>query len=190
MYCTTVRHWRAFKAVLMYLAATVHTGITYGSLQCRSPTLALRKGFCDASFVVDHENRTSTSGAVIKYNGAPIFWTSRKQTTMEISTSEAELLPLAAASQQLQAVKQMFTGNHLMVAGSRTLKSYNQAVCSMLAKPNDKKLRSYIDLRHQPLQHLIIDNEVKFLHVSRTDGKAEIPSKTMKRNIFVSQCGS
>lgn len=44
---------------------------------------------CDAAFAAGGER--STTGLTVKYGGAPIFWLSVRQSTMAVSTAEAEL---------------------------------------------------------------------------------------------------
>lgn len=45
MHRPTAWSWRAMKAVVRYVVATVYTGITYKARKHREPTLVLLKGF-------------------------------------------------------------------------------------------------------------------------------------------------
>lgn len=71
---------------------------------------------------------------------------------------------------------------------SCVLKSENQAVCVIFANLNGTKRQRYIDLLHHLLQHLIRQNELRFVHVPAAGQKADMFTKPMKRSMFFSQC--
>ena len=82
----------AVKRILRYLQGTKSLGI------CFKPgdTLDFR-GYSDADWAGDYADRKSTSGYVFLLMGAPVSWGSKKQSSVSLSTSEAEYIALSLA---------------------------------------------------------------------------------------------
>jgi hypothetical protein len=69
-----------------YAVSTKHYTIKYGG-----NTGAIRiDGYADADWGSDLAKRKLTTGYIFMMNGGPISWTSKKQTTVALSTMEAE----------------------------------------------------------------------------------------------------
>ena len=89
----TTTHMQAARHVLHYLLNTANYSITYGN----SSDLAIR-GYADANWGGDRNDRKSTTGYIFFVNNGAISWTSHKQTTVALSTMEAEYMSLSDAS--------------------------------------------------------------------------------------------
>ena len=57
-------------------------------------------GYADADWAGDHADRKSTSGYAFIVMGAPVSWKSKKQSSVSLSTSEAEYVALSLAIQE------------------------------------------------------------------------------------------
>ena len=85
------------KRVLRYLRETPTHGLTF--LPVSDPSKHHLHSFVDA----DHANgsdRKSTTGTVHTFNNTPIFWSSKKQSTVALSTCAAEYIAASHASEQ------------------------------------------------------------------------------------------
>ncbi|KAE9048017.1 hypothetical protein PR002_g683 [Phytophthora rubi] len=58
------------------------------------------QGYSDADWAVDLSDRKSTSGYLFQVTGGPISWGSKKQSSVSLSTSEAEYIALSLAIQE------------------------------------------------------------------------------------------
>ncbi|XP_052295819.1 secreted RxLR effector protein 161-like [Citrus sinensis] len=80
-------HWLEVKWILRYLYRTVDVGLLfkkdYGQ-QCI--------GYCDFDFAGDLDKRRSTTGYVFTLGRGPISWRSIPQSTIALSTTEAEYM--------------------------------------------------------------------------------------------------
>jgi len=85
-------HWTAAKRVLRYLKGTINYGITYSS-----KSLQL-EGFSDADWAADSNDRKSVSGYIFNLASRPIAWSSKKQTSVALSTMKAEYMALTHAT--------------------------------------------------------------------------------------------
>jgi hypothetical protein len=78
-------HWKAAKRILRYVQGTINYGIHY-STAC---TLDLI-GYTDSDWAGDSIDRKSTSGYVLNLGSGPICWSSKKQSSIALSSTEAE----------------------------------------------------------------------------------------------------
>ncbi|KAH0820454.1 hypothetical protein GEV33_002337 [Tenebrio molitor] len=114
--CYKEEHWKAAKRILIP-RRSVHIlnsrepnesyrGKNLGplqSMQCMhcwssltyGPNAEPIKGFVDADWGSFPENRRSYTGFVFVQNGGPVFWDSKKQKTVALSTTEAEYMALS-----------------------------------------------------------------------------------------------
>ncbi|XP_071689318.1 secreted RxLR effector protein 161-like [Rutidosis leptorrhynchoides] len=87
-------HWKAVKRILRYLRGTSHYSLCYegNDLQMR--------GYIDADWGRDMDERKSTSGFVFLLNKGAISWSSKKQSCISLSTMEAKFVAFSAAVQE------------------------------------------------------------------------------------------
>uniref|UniRef100_A0AAV1UYB6 Polyprotein n=1 Tax=Peronospora matthiolae TaxID=2874970 RepID=A0AAV1UYB6_9STRA len=90
-----VEHWMAVERILRYLQGTKSHGIGF-----KSDDKVDFCGYLDADWAGDHVDRKSTSGYALILMGAPVSWGSKKQSSVSLSTSEAEYIALSLAIQE------------------------------------------------------------------------------------------
>ena len=97
-YCSnpSKQHWTAVKRIMRYLKKTKHYGLLYSS--------------SDSDNTGDLDDRKSTSGYLFKLAGAAISWRSKKQSTVALSTAEAEYVALSSATQEALWLNQFIFG--------------------------------------------------------------------------------
>ena len=77
------------------LLGTVKLGILF-----RKQSLYECIGYSDADWGGDQDDRRSTSGYIYTIGGGPVSWSSRKQGSVALSTSEAEYVALSSSAQE------------------------------------------------------------------------------------------
>ena len=90
-------HLLAAKRILRYLQGTIDFGLFY-----KKGEKSELFGFTDSDYAGDLNDRRSTSGYVFMIGSAAISWSSKKQTLVTLSTTEAEFV--AATSCACQAL--------------------------------------------------------------------------------------
>ena len=85
----------AAKRVLKYLKQTRDLNLTYVK---NTPEAII--GYSDADWAGDVTDRRATSGNVFLLGGGAITWSSRKQTSVALSTVEAEYMALNVTMQE------------------------------------------------------------------------------------------
>lgn len=89
------QHTEAVKTILRYLKGSRERGITYGGQE-----ELLVEGYSDSDWAGDKESRKSTSGFIFMLNGGPVSWCSKKQSTVALSSTEAEYIALTLAAKE------------------------------------------------------------------------------------------
>ncbi|KAK3697978.1 hypothetical protein QZH41_003963 [Actinostola sp. cb2023] len=89
-------HWMGIKRVLRYIKGTMNYGLKF-SAQEQNPQLI---GYSDADWAGDIDTRKSTSGYVFQFGNGTVSWSSRKQSTVAKSSTEAEYVALSSATQE------------------------------------------------------------------------------------------
>eukprot|EP00253_Pinus_taeda_P024088 PITA_24088 len=92
-------HWTTVKRVFRYLRGTSDYGLCYQG-RPRSDIVLDIRGFVDADWAGDLDQRRSTSGYVFNLFGGAISWMSKKQFVVALSTTEAEYMATTHASKE------------------------------------------------------------------------------------------
>jgi len=89
-------HLTAIKRIFRYMKGTTNLGPLYKkSLDYKLV------GFCDADYVGDRIERKSTSANCQFHGENLIYWASKRQSTIALSTAEAEYISAASCCTQL-----------------------------------------------------------------------------------------
>jgi hypothetical protein len=91
-----IDHWNALMHVIGYIRNTIDFGLTYLRDSDLSPT-----AFVDADYRGCRDTRRSTSGYVFLMAGGQVTWSSKRQTTVALSTVEAEYVAMSRCAQQI-----------------------------------------------------------------------------------------
>ncbi|XP_076638812.1 uncharacterized protein LOC143350676 [Colletes latitarsis] len=92
----TTNDWIETKRVARYLKQTIDYELKLGQ-RVKSRKLI---GFADADWAQDRNDRKSNSGYLYQFAGASISWACRKQPCVSLSSTEAEYIALAEATQE------------------------------------------------------------------------------------------
>ena len=90
---TLESHWVVTKIVLRYLHGTCDYGILY--IDTSDVTLA---GFSDFDWAGNLDDRRSIMGYAFSIGSGVITWSSKKQSTVSLSSAEAEYQAVCAAT--------------------------------------------------------------------------------------------
>jgi hypothetical protein len=158
MAAPTTAHWTAVKHILRYLAGTPDYGITYG------PATFSLTAYCDASFAGCLDTRRSTTGYVFILNGGAITWAARLQSTVAVSTTEAEYMAAAAATKEALWLRTLFANLGLPILCIE-IAADNQAAISLLKNPIISMRSKHIDVLHHFARERVARGEVTFTYV-------------------------
>ena len=93
------KHWNALLRVLRYIQGTRDLALTLGRVSNADPDVLT--GYMDASWARNPDNYSSVSGYVFKLGDAAILWSSKKQSSVAASSTEAEYMAMAHSTKQV-----------------------------------------------------------------------------------------
>lgn len=159
-----VDHWHIAKRVLRYLKATSHYGITY------TKNKECLKAYTDSDWAGDIDDRKSCTGNVATLAGGPISWKSRKQTSVALSTMEAEYVALSEISREVVYIKRLLThmGFEKYTAPPINVFCDNQSAIELSKNSVFHKRSKHIDINFHFTRELVDKKEI-IIHYLQTD---------------------
>lgn len=179
-----VESWRACKRVLRYVKGTAARGLVFGG---RGPAdrIVLAPTFCDADWAGDLEDRRSTSGYVMKVNGSPVSWLSKKQASVALSSCEAEYMAAGAATQEIMWLRTLLAEMGHPQAEPTVLLCDNQSAIALSSDDVHHARTKHIDLRHHFIRERIVAGELRLQWVPSEQQEADILTKGLAKEPFV-----
>ena len=98
-------HWSAVKRVLRYLRGTSDLALCYGGMATGDELDVI--GFVDADWGGDLDSRRSTSGYIFSLFDAAVSWMSKRQSTVALSSTEAEYMALTHAGKEAMWLRRL-----------------------------------------------------------------------------------
>ncbi|XP_065368828.1 uncharacterized protein LOC135961258 [Calliphora vicina] len=148
-------HWEAVKRVMRYLKGTIDKGIVY-----KKQTEDEIKGFCDADWAGDVDDRKSTTGYVFVYQSGAISWSTRKQKTVALSSTEAEFMSLTAAIQESVWLKRLEAELNPDVNETMLLYCDNKGALQVALNNNYSPRTKHVDIKAKFIRQKIDEKEV------------------------------
>jgi hypothetical protein len=170
---TTV-HWQAAKGVVRYLAGTANDGIVY---QGRNTEVL---GYSDADYAGDRDTRRSTTGYVFIMNGGAITWSSKRQPTVAVSTTEAEYMAAAQAVKEALWLRKLLSDLSLQ-PGTMIIKADNQSAIKVIKNPVLSARSKHIDIIYNFARERVARQEVKFEYIRTDDMLADALTKPVPK---------
>ena len=141
-------HMKAVKRIFRYLKGTIDLSLRYNA------TGEKLYGYSDADWASDADDRHSTSGNVFLMAGGAISWLSQKQTTVALSTAEAEYMALGSAAQEAIWLRHLLSDLQVNTDDPTEIFEDNQGAIAMAKNPIGHKRTKHIDIKH----HFIREN--------------------------------
>ena len=174
-------HWQAGKRILRYLQGTRNLGLSFKKT---SDKQFLIQAYSDADWAGDQDDRKSTTGYVILLNGSVVSWVSKKQSTIALSSAEAEYMAISATMQEIKWIEQLL--KELKVNTSRTAQLFcdNQAAIAISQNDVHHARTKHIDIRHHYIREAIQKKEVQLSWIRSEDQLADIFTKALPIHAF------
>ncbi|XP_013634771.1 PREDICTED: uncharacterized mitochondrial protein AtMg00810-like [Brassica oleracea var. oleracea] len=179
MHKPTDEHWNAVKRILRYLSGTMTKGIMlYAN---NTPSL---HAFTDADWVGNKDDYTST-GAYIVYLGLnPIAWSSKKQSGVSRSSTEAEYRSLASTTAEVCWVTSLLTELGIKSPTTPVIYFDNIGETYLAANPVFHSRMKHLALDYHFVKQYIQAGQLRVSHVSTHDQLADVLTKPLPRPAF------
>ncbi|QRV97073.1 Retrovirus-related Pol polyprotein from transposon TNT 1-94 [Ceratobasidium sp. AG-Ba] len=173
--CFGPTHVTAVKHTIRYLKGTASHGLTYR----RSTDGFGEVGYSDADWGSSLLDRKSISGNVFLLGGAAISWSAKKQTTVALSTMEAEYMALSHACTQALWLRQFFEELYYGADAPTLLLSDNLAALTLSVESQYHGRSKHIDIRHHFMRDVIEKRKVSTLYVPSKENLADVFTKAL-----------
>jgi len=163
-------HCDMVRQILYYLRQNPSRELLFK--KSNEPKLEL---FCDASYA-NNEDYTSISGFAVLYGNSLVSWSSRKQADHALSSTEAEYIAAADASQEALSFRSML--EEIGFYQETTIIHEDNESCIKLSKnPQDTKRTRHIQVKYHFIRNLVKQGIIKLIHCKTQNQLADIFTK-------------
>jgi hypothetical protein len=167
-------HWNALLHVVGYIKNTMDYGLTYSRNSDLSPT-----AFVDTDYGGCKDTRRSTSGYVFIMAGGPVTWSSKRQTTVALSTVEAEYVAMSRCAQQMVWMQSWLDEVDIEHSIPGLIKGDNRGAMALTKNTKDHGKVKHIDIRHHYIRELLQSGAITVEQVSSADNLADLLTKPL-----------
>ncbi|WVZ85127.1 hypothetical protein U9M48_032079 [Paspalum notatum var. saurae] len=172
-------HRQAAKRIFRYLKSTPELGLWYSS-----GSSLFHRGFSDADHAGCRIDRKSTSGTCQLLGTSLVSWSSRKQASVSLSTTEAEYIAAASCCSQLLWMKATLSDFGLRFGKIPLLVDSTSAI-SVAKNPVLHSRTKHIDVRFHFLGDHYEKGDIDLVHVASENQLADILTKPLEFGAFV-----
>ncbi|XP_050238114.1 uncharacterized mitochondrial protein AtMg00810-like [Mercurialis annua] len=152
-------HIIAVKRILRYLLSTQDLGLWYP----RNISFDL-VGYCDADFASSKTDKKNTSGACQFLGHALISWFSKKQTSVALSTAEAEYIAAGSCVAQIIWMKQELEDYNLRYTKIPIMCDKTSAI-NLTKNPIMHSRTKHTEIRHHFIRDHVQANDIELIFV-------------------------
>jgi hypothetical protein len=155
-------HQHALEHVFRYLQATSDQQLIFEWSTLGGSTLFRYADMDWTSNVNDHK---LTSGYMFKLAGAAVSWSSKKQTSVALSSTEAEYISRAHAAKEAIWLRQLLSELGLDTSSPTILHVNNQSAIVIAKNPEFHNRTKHIDVRYHFLRQVVKDETVELQYI-------------------------
>jgi hypothetical protein len=175
-------HLVVVKRILRYLVSTPCFGIWYP----KGYTFDLI-GYSDSDYAGCKVDRKSTSGTCQFLGRSLVSWSSKKQTSVALSTVEAEYVAVGQCCAQLLWMRQTLQDFGYNLSKVPLLCDNESAIC-MADNPVEHSCTKHIDIRHHFLRDHQQKGDIEVYHISTENQLDDIFTKSLDEKTFYRLC--
>lgn len=175
---------------MQYFSGTVDEKIFYpvGSVNFDPLT-----AYADTDWGGCHETRRSTTGVVLKVNSAPIYWTSKRQSMVALSSTEAEYIAVSTCGRQVVCFRNIFSevlenkpiNSDLGMASTKIFTDSTSAL-SLLNKQNISERNKNIEIKAHHIKELVETRVVALEYTKSSMQLVDICTEPIARDVLES----
>lgn len=169
-------HLRMAVNVFRYLAGTSGRKLTYKADQSDGHPLRV---YSDASYANNLPDRRSFSGVIAYYRGCAVAWSSTKQQSVTLSTTEAEYVALTTAVQSLVWFERLRKDLGIPASGKPTLLGDNVSSHFLVRNASLHRRSKHIDVRFHFIREQHERGAFTLEFVSGKDNPADLFTKAL-----------
>jgi len=142
--CPGRTHMQAVKCVFRYLCRTSHYGLEF---QANNSNYALPIVYVDSDWGGDCMDRKSILGFAVLLDGGAISWGFKKQTSVSLSTVEAEFIATLTAVKEILWHRSLFSSLDMTLTSPTSLLINNQDALDLIKSEQINNCTKHIDIK-------------------------------------------
>ena len=151
------------------------------------------EGFSDSDWANDKDGRRSINGYVFKICGGAITWKSRKQSSVALSSTEAEYVGYSEAAKEAiwlrkilmeidmrKPLSEEHQGHHSKWGQQLTgIYVDNHGAVDLASNPKHHDRTKHIDIRHHFIRHAKENGQIDLIRIPTAEQTADILTKPL-----------
>ena len=169
-------HWEQVKRVIRYLKGTRDYELTFGSS-------GGVEGFTDANWGNDTDDRHSICGYVFTLNHGAVSWSSKKQSVVALSSTEAEYIGITHAAKEAIWIRHLLSELYspLVLNYPITLYCDNKSAIELVKNATFHSRTKHIAIRYHYIREAYNEGTIVLDHRGTDDMPADVFTKPLIR---------
>jgi enoyl reductase-like protein len=142
------------------------------------------EGFSDSDWAGCQDERKSTSGYLFKIGDTPVSWSTKKQTSVALSSAKAEYAAVSSAACQAMWIRKILADVGYKQEQGTVIFCDNTSAIAMARNPGQHGRCKHIDIKIHFVRDLVAGGEIVLEHISTENQKADILTKALCFPVF------
>jgi hypothetical protein len=140
--------------------------------------------FSDADWAGDITDAKSTTGFVIKLAGAPVSYGSLKQSTVSLSSTEAEYIAASETAREAVFIRNLLQSLEVTIPSPLVIQVDNTTAIQMTEESRHLSRRKHINVKYHYIRELVMNKEFSLTHIPTQQQQADILTKPLNIKQF------
>lgn len=168
-------HWQAVKWILRCIQKTMDVGLLFEQDDTLGQSV---NGYVDSDYTGDLDKRRSITGYVFNFAGGPINWKSTLQSTVVLSTTEAEYMAITKAVKEAIWLQGLLE-NLGLVQEHINVYCDSQSAIHLTKNQVYHACTKHIDVRFHFVREIVDDGKILLQKIKTADNLADILIKVV-----------
>ena len=170
--CPGKVHWEAVKWILRYLKGTANARLEFGRSEAKLT------GYVDSDFMGDLDKRRSLTAYVFTLGGCAISWKANLQSTIALSTTEAEYMAVTEGVKEVIWLKGLLT-EISDCDGPIDVHCDSQSAIHLAKDQMYHERSKHIDVRFHFVRQVVSRGVVKIVKIATAHNPADMLTKPL-----------
>ena len=138
-------------------------------------------GFCDTDWAGDANDRRSTTGYAFILGDGVVSWSSKRQPTVALSTTEAEYMAASHCTREAIWLRQLMADVRCKQVGGTLVMCDNQGAIALAKNPVHHARTKHIDVQHHFVREKVERGLIRLEYCPTEDMMADVLTKALAK---------
>ena len=177
-------HWQAALRILRYLKTFPSLGLVYLADRDSSSEIHLI-GWTDSDWAGDIDSRRSTTGYCFTLGSGAISWSSKKQPTVALSSTEAEYRAACSGTCEAVWLRRLLEDFGFPQGQKTTLRCDNQSCLAIARNPVFHARTKHIEVQYHFVREKLLDGTILLEYCKTEDNLADLFTKALPQVVVL-----